>query len=92
MLEDEIMAWPNAGPGRPKGSKNRQPMLRALLDSVIEKDLGGTRQFWAKLGREDPGKLAALRVSMEPKELRAEVEGAMVINVVTGIDRAPNDE
>jgi hypothetical protein len=67
-------------------------MLRALLDSVIEKDLGGTRQFWAKLGREDPGRFASLRVSMEPKELRAEVEGAMVINVVTGIDRAPNDE
>ena len=82
-----------SGPGRPKGAKNKIPRdARAYIVFVVdqlEKEGKGLLQ-WAK-GNPDTF-WAVLFKAIVPKEIKAEVAGKLKIEVLTGIERAPNED
>lgn len=82
-----------AGPGRPKGSKNKvsRDIRKYIVDvaAQLEAEGRGLKEwaesnpdlFWSKVFK-----------AVVPKEVSAEVKGSMRLEVITGIDRAPNED
>ena len=78
------------GPGRPKGSLNKLTMQvkECILQAFHE--LGGV-DYLVDVGRKEPRAFLVLLGKILPTEGRADLNSTGVINVVTGIERAPNE-
>lgn len=64
---------PNAGKGRPKGSKNKLSVdLRALIEAALH-DVGG-REYLAQQATDNPAAFMALVGKLVPKDIKLEGE------------------
>jgi len=84
------MAAPKGQPkkgGRKKGTPNKQTAdMRAAMVEAFDK--AGGVEWLVKLSQDDPRTFAGLVGKIIPNEIKATVEGELVLNVVTNVPRA----
>jgi hypothetical protein len=78
------------GPGRPKGSQNKLTVRvkEAILQAFDE--LGGV-DYLVEVGQSEPRAFLVLLGKILPTEINGNLDTTGIINVVTGIDRSPNE-
>ena len=78
------------GPGRPKGSQNKLTMQvkECILQAFHE--LGGV-DYLVEVGRSEPRAFLILLGKILPTEVIGDLNTTGIINVVTGIEHAPNE-
>jgi hypothetical protein len=78
------------GPGRPKGSQNRLTVQvkEAILQAFQE---AGGKDYLVKVAHSEPRAFLVLLGKILPTEINGSLDATGVINVVTGIERAPNE-
>lgn len=78
---------PNAGKGRPRGSRNKISVdLKAAIDNAFV-TLGG-EDYLVTLGKENPSVFAKLLGARLPKEIGGPNGGAIPVRVVVNVGRA----
>jgi hypothetical protein len=76
--------------GRTKGSKNRY--TKSLRDDILEayERVGGV-EYLEMLAKLDPRTFSNILVKILPTQVTGADGGAVKIEVITGIDRSPDD-
>lgn len=76
--------------GRQKGTPNKFTKIKEDILAAFKK-LGG-EAFVVKCAKEDPVAVLKVIASLLPKEIDADIKGSLVLQVISGIERAPNDD
>ena len=77
------------GPGRPKGSQNR--LTIQVKEAILQAfDALGGVDYLVEVGRSEPRAFLVLLGKILPTEINGSLQTG-IINVVTGIERAPNE-
>jgi hypothetical protein len=90
LRSGEYQTGQKGGPGRPKGSQNKLTLQvkECILQAFDE--LGGV-DYLVEVGRSEPRTFLILLGKILPTEVIGDLNTTGIINVVTGIDRAPNE-
>jgi len=78
------------GPGRPKGSQNR--LTIQVKEAILQAfDEAGGKDYLVAIAQSEPRAFLVLLGKILPTEVIGDLNTTGIINVVTGIEHAPNE-